>query len=169
MLWECFRLSTSKDGTDVLEPLDGQGQPLLGDDGRPMTSGDDLDQLRIHPDYGFLFQQRGAMGTGAMGTGTNPRNIAGWRLWRGDQPPGDERQRALPRWLCHTGPFAAQLSCSAALPMGRWPYYLGVLEPPHHDHGGAGSHTRPGPISCSSPPLDESAEGKGSTSRPLNA
>ena len=63
MLWDCFRLSTSKDGADVLEPLDGQGQPLLGDDGRPMTTGDYLDQLRIHPVYGFLFQQRGAMGS----------------------------------------------------------------------------------------------------------
>jgi hypothetical protein len=63
MLWDCFRLSTSKDGGDVLEPLDDQGQPLSGDDGRPMTTGDYLDQLRIHPVYGFLFQQRGAMGS----------------------------------------------------------------------------------------------------------
>ena len=62
-LGDSFRLSTSKDGSDVLEPLDGQGQPLLGDDGRPMTTADYLDQLRIHPVYGFLFQQRGAMGT----------------------------------------------------------------------------------------------------------
>ena len=43
--------------------------PLLGDDGRPLSTADFLDQLRIHPVYGFLFQQRGAMGTGAMGTG----------------------------------------------------------------------------------------------------
>ena len=64
MLWDCFRLGSSKDGGDVLEPLDGHGQPLLGDDGRPMTTADYLDQLRIHPVYGFLFQQRGAMGTG---------------------------------------------------------------------------------------------------------
>jgi len=70
MLWDCFRLGSSKDGSDALEPLDGQGQPLLGDDGRPMTTADYLDQLRIHPVYGFLFQQRGAMGTGAMPTGT---------------------------------------------------------------------------------------------------
>ena len=70
MLWDCFRLGSSKDGSDVLEPLDAQGQPLLGDDGRPMTTADYLDQLRIHPVYGFLFQQRGAMGTGAMPTGT---------------------------------------------------------------------------------------------------
>jgi len=70
MLWDSFRLGSSKDGGDVLEPLDGQGQPLLGDDGRPMTTADYLDQLRIHPVYGFLFQQRGAMGTGALPAGT---------------------------------------------------------------------------------------------------
>jgi len=70
MLWDSFRLGSSKDGGDVLEPLDGQGQPLLGDDGRPMTTADYLDQLRIHPVYGFLFQQRGAMGSGAMPPGT---------------------------------------------------------------------------------------------------
>ena len=70
MLWDCFRLGSSKDGSDALEPLDGQGQPLLGDDGRPMTTADYLDQLRIHPVYGFLFQQRGAMGTGALPPGT---------------------------------------------------------------------------------------------------
>ena len=70
MLWDCFRLGSSKDGSDALEPLDGQGQPLLGDDGRPMTTSDYLDQLRIHPVYGFLFQQRGAMGTGALPAGT---------------------------------------------------------------------------------------------------
>jgi len=69
MLWACFRLGSSKDGSDALEPLDAQGQPLLGDDGRPMTTADYLDQLRIHPVYGFLFQQRGAMGTGAMPPG----------------------------------------------------------------------------------------------------
>ena len=58
-LGTCFRLASGSDGRDVLEPLDGQGKPLLGDDGRPMTSSEFLDQMRVHPVYGFLFQQRG--------------------------------------------------------------------------------------------------------------
>ena len=92
-LGDSFRLSTSKDGSDVLEPLDGQGQPLLGDDGRPMTTADYLDQLRIHPVYGFLFQQRGAMGTaGALpaaaataagfGEVLNPQAMSASELYR---------------------------------------------------------------------------------------
>jgi hypothetical protein len=96
MLWDCFRLGSSKDGGDVLEPLDGQGQPLLGDDGRPMTTADYLDQLRIHPVYGFLFQQRGAMGSAAMSPGSpvgaatssafgevmNPQSMSASELYR---------------------------------------------------------------------------------------
>jgi hypothetical protein len=74
-LGESFRLNTSKDGSDVLEPLDAQGQPLLGDDGRPMTTAEFLDQLRIHPVYGFLFQQRGAMGTSAMTSASSGGNL----------------------------------------------------------------------------------------------
>jgi hypothetical protein len=77
-LGESFRLSASKDGSDVLEPLDSQGQPLLGDDGRPLSTADFLDQLRIHPVYGFLFQQRGAMGTGTPGLAITPAAGSGF-------------------------------------------------------------------------------------------
>ena len=66
-LGSCFRLGTDKDGKDVLEPLDGQGKPLLGDDGRPLTTADFLDEMRVHPVYGFLFQQRGPTGMQAAG------------------------------------------------------------------------------------------------------
>jgi hypothetical protein len=66
-LGTCFRLTTSGDGKDVLEPLDSQGKPLLGDDGRPMTTTEFLDQIRVHPVYGFLFQQRGPAGMQAAG------------------------------------------------------------------------------------------------------
>ncbi len=66
-LGSCFRLSSGSDGKDGLEPLDSQGKPLLGDDGRPMTTTEFLDQMRIHPVYGFLFQQRGPAGMQAAG------------------------------------------------------------------------------------------------------
>ncbi|QPN68781.1 hypothetical protein [Synechococcus sp. CBW1108] len=92
-LGESFRLSTGKDGSDLLEPLDGQGQPLLGDDGRPMTTAEFLDQLRLHPVYGFLFQQRGAMGSangmgaaaapaGGFGEVLNPHSMSASELYR---------------------------------------------------------------------------------------
>ena len=92
-LWESFRLVPGKDGSDGLEPLDAQGQPLLGDDGRPLTASEFLEDLRIHPVYGFLFQQRGAMGGPAAvnyGTGTvsangeliNPQAMSAAELYR---------------------------------------------------------------------------------------
>ena len=92
-LWESFRLVPSKDGSDGLEPLDAQGQPLLGDDGRPLTASEFLEDLRVHPVYGFLFQQRGAMGGPAAvnyGTGTvgangeliNPQAMSAAELYR---------------------------------------------------------------------------------------
>ncbi len=92
-LWESFRLVPGKDGSDSLEPLDAQSQPLLGDDGRPLTASEFLEDLRVHPVYGFLFQQRGAMGGPAAvnyGTGTvgangeliNPQAMSAAELYR---------------------------------------------------------------------------------------
>ena len=89
----CFRLGTDKDGKDVLEPLDSQGKPLLGDDGRPLTTADFLDEMRIHPVYGFLFQQRGPTGMQAAGAMTasgiasngeplNPQTMSASELYR---------------------------------------------------------------------------------------
>ena len=89
----CFRLGTDKDGKDVLEPLDSQGKPLLGDDGRPLTTADFLDEMRVHPVYGFLFQQRGPTGMQAAGAMTasgiasngeplNPQTMSASELYR---------------------------------------------------------------------------------------
>ena len=92
-LGTCFRLSNGNDGKDVLEPLDSQGKPLLGDDGRPMTTTEFLDQMRVHPVYGFLFQQRGpagmqaagaltASGIGSNGEPINPQAMSASELYR---------------------------------------------------------------------------------------
>ena len=92
-LGTCFRLSTGGDGKDVLEPLDSQGKPLLGDDGRPMTTTEFLDQMRVHPVYGFLFQQRGpagmqaaggltVSGIGSNGEPINPQAMSASELYR---------------------------------------------------------------------------------------
>jgi hypothetical protein len=92
-LGACFRLSSGGDGKDVLEPLDSQGKPLLGDDGRPMTTTEFLDQMRVHPVYGFLFQQRGpagmqaaggltVSGIGSNGEPINPQAMSASELYR---------------------------------------------------------------------------------------
>jgi hypothetical protein len=92
-LGTCFRLTTGGDCKDVLEPLDSQGKPLLGDDGRPMTTTEFLDQMRVHPVYGFLFQQRGpagmqaaggltVSGIGSNGEPINPQAMSASELYR---------------------------------------------------------------------------------------
>jgi hypothetical protein len=92
-LGTCFRLTNGGDGKDVLEPLDSQGKPLLGDDGRPMTTTEFLDQMRVHPVYGFLFQQRGpagmqaaggltVSGIGSNGEPINPQAMSASELYR---------------------------------------------------------------------------------------
>ncbi len=103
-----FRLCTSKDinTPDSLEPLDSSGQPLLGEDGRPMSVNDFLDQLRIHPVYGFLFQQRGAMtmGSGVINPGLtantygevlNPQSMSAAELYRASFASPTAKKRAL--------------------------------------------------------------------------
>ena len=103
-----FRLCTSKDinTPDSLEPLDGSGQPLLGEDGRPMSVNDFLDQLRIHPVYGFLFQQRGAISSFGPGVGPalaanpfgeviNPQSMTAAELYRASFASSTTKKRAL--------------------------------------------------------------------------
>ena len=103
-----FRLCTSKDinTPDSLEPLDGSGQPLLGEDGRPMSVNDFLDQLRIHPVYGFLFQQRGAISSFGPGVGPalaanpfgeviNPQSMTAAELYRASFASPTAKKRAL--------------------------------------------------------------------------
>ena len=103
-----FRLCTSKDinTPDSLEPLDGNGQPLLGEDGRPMSVNDFLDQLRIHPVYGFLFQQRGAISSfgpqqspalaaNPFGEVINPQSMTAAELYRASFASSTTKKRAL--------------------------------------------------------------------------
>lgn len=100
-----FRLCTSKDVNtpDSLEPLDSSGQPLLGEDGRPMSVNNFLDQLRIHPVYGFLFQQRGAIssfGTPSLaanpfGEVINPQSMTAAELYRASFASSTAKKRAL--------------------------------------------------------------------------
>ena len=122
-LGTCFRLATGGDGKDVLEPLDGQGKPLLGDDGRPMTTTEFLDQMRVHPVYGFLFQQRGpagmqaaagltVSGIGSNGEPINPQAMSASELYRASFAVYG-RRGARRRW--HGGPAASTEAC----PSGR--------------------------------------------------
>ena len=103
-----FRLCVSKDVNtpDSLEPLDSSGQPLLGEDGRPMSVNDFLDQLRIHPVYGFLFQQRGAISSFGPGVGPalaanpfgeviNPQSMTAAELYRASFASPTAKKRAL--------------------------------------------------------------------------
>jgi hypothetical protein len=54
-----FRLAADEHGRDLLEPVDGKGQVLTAD-GVVLSAADYVEELRGHPVYGFLFQQRGA-------------------------------------------------------------------------------------------------------------
>ena len=63
----CFRLATGKAGRVVLELLYAQGNPLLVDDGQSLTTSEFLEELRVLPAYGVLFQQRGVIAMAASG------------------------------------------------------------------------------------------------------
>jgi hypothetical protein len=54
-----FRLAADEHGRDLLEAVDGKGQ-VLTSDGVVISAADYVEELRGHPVYGFLFQQRGA-------------------------------------------------------------------------------------------------------------
>jgi hypothetical protein len=45
------------DGRERRLPVDGKGQPLTTD-GAALSDGDSMEELRRHPVYSFLFQQR---------------------------------------------------------------------------------------------------------------
>jgi len=48
------------DGRERLLPVDGKGQPLTTD-GVALSDGDYMEELRRHPVYSFLFQQRSGL------------------------------------------------------------------------------------------------------------
>ena len=94
--WEPFQgrypASEVNDG-DCPKASPPQGKPLLCDDGRPMTTTEFLDQMRVHPVYGFLFQQRGlagmqaaggltVSGIGSNGEPINPQALSASELYR---------------------------------------------------------------------------------------
>jgi len=93
----------------VLEPLDGQGKPLFGDDGRPMTTTEFIDQMRVHPVYGFLFQQRGpagmqaaggltVSGIGSSGEAINPQAMSASELYRASFAVNDRGAGGAEGW-----------------------------------------------------------------------
>ncbi|MCP9826869.1 hypothetical protein [Synechococcus sp. EJ6-Ellesmere] len=53
------------DGRERLLPLDGKGQPLTAD-GVALSDGDYMEELRRHPVYSFLFQQRSGLYSAAV-------------------------------------------------------------------------------------------------------
>ena len=53
------------DGRERLLPVDGKGQPLTAD-GVALSDGDYMEELRRHPVYSFLFQQRSGLYSSAV-------------------------------------------------------------------------------------------------------
>ena len=53
------------DGRERLVPTDGKGQPLTAD-GVALSDGDYMEELRRHPVYSFLFQQRSGLYSAAV-------------------------------------------------------------------------------------------------------
>jgi hypothetical protein len=53
------------DGRERLLPVDGKGQPLTAD-GVTLSDGDYVEELRRHPVYSFLFQQRSGLYSAAV-------------------------------------------------------------------------------------------------------
>jgi hypothetical protein len=53
------------DGRERLQPVDGKGQPLTAD-GVALSDGDYMEELRRHPVYSFLFQQRSGLYSAAV-------------------------------------------------------------------------------------------------------
>jgi hypothetical protein len=127
------------DGRERLLPVDGKGQPLTAD-GVALSDGDYMEELRRHPVYSFLFQQRSGLYSAAVPESGHEHG--------GSREPADpEHRRALPggRQGHH-----AQGGCSAALITRRESDGLvsGVLAQPLHRHGGAGRQRQPGPLPC---------------------
>jgi hypothetical protein len=54
-----------EDGRERLLPVDGKGQPLTAD-GVALSDGDYMEELRRHPVYSFLFQQRSGLYSAAV-------------------------------------------------------------------------------------------------------